>query len=198
MKRTLMLLVLVVVTAAVLAACSSGTTTPSRGNVTILLTDAPLDLAGVKAVNVTLKEMILYPVDEGGSSTDACGSTMTLEHVVAGAGLTLNLLDYRNGTTVVIATADVPPGTYARVRMEIESAELVRAGASPDSPDQVDPIFVPSGKVDIPVGFTVTAGTPTTVTLDFDAGMSVQVNTTNGQHPYILRPVITAVGTSQN
>jgi hypothetical protein len=192
-----MLLVLAV-TIATLAACSSGTTSPSRGNVTLLLTDAPLDLAGVTAVNVTLKEMILYPADQGGTSTDEGGSTMTLEHVVAGAGLTLNLLDYRNGQTVVIATADVPPGAYSRVRMEIESAELVRAGASPDSPDQVDPIFVPSGKVDIPVGFTVTAGTPTTVTLDFDAGMSVQVNATNGQNPYILRPVITPVGASGN
>ena len=32
------------------------------------------------------------------------------------------------------------------------------------------------------------------LTLDFDAEASVQVNATPGQHPYILRPVITPVG----
>jgi hypothetical protein len=201
MRKFLISLILVVAVVAV-AACSSSstnnTTTPSRGNVSVLLTDAPLDLAGVKAVNVTLTDMILYPLEVGGTSGDAGGTEMQLKNVVGGAGLTLNLLDYRNGQTVVIATADVPPGTYSKLRMEIAAAELVRAGATDQDPDLVDPIFVPSGKVDIPVTFTVTAGDATSVTLDFDAAMSVQVNTTQGQHPYILRPVITPAGTSQN
>ncbi len=68
---------------------------------------------------------------------------------------------------------------------------------SPDAPDVVEPIFVPSGKVDIPVPFTVTAGTETGVTLDFDAASSVRANSTNGRNEYILRPVITPVGSSQ-
>jgi hypothetical protein len=193
MKKFVMLIV-VVVTVAAMAACSSGTTSPNHGSVAVLLTDAPIDLTGVKAVNVTLKNMILYPPDQTG---DSGGDPMTMQNVAAGAGLTLNLLDYQNGQTLVIATADVPPGTYSRIRMEVESAELVRAGATAEDPDVVDPIFVPSGKVDIPVTFTVTASTETDVTLDFDAAMSVQVNSTPGQHPYILRPVITPVGTSQ-
>ncbi len=196
MRRFVMIFILVV-TAAAMAACSSdSTTTPSRGNVAVLLTDAPLDLTGVKAVNVTLKDVILYPVEAAGTSGDSAGTPLEMKNVVAGAGLTVNLLDYRNGNTVVIATADVPPGSYSKLRMEIDAAELVRAGATPSDPDLVDPIFVPSGKVDVPVSFTVTAGEPTAVTLDFDAAMSVQVNTTNGQHPYILRPVITPVGAS--
>jgi hypothetical protein len=197
MRKLLTLLFLIAIVAG-LAACSSSTTTASRGNVSVLLTDAPIDLSGVKAVNVTLTDMILYPPEADGMPDGSGGTPMEMQKIVAGAGLTLNLLDYRNGKTVVIATADVPPGSYSRLRMEIASAELVTAGATAEDPDQVDPIFVPSGKVDIPVAFTVTAGDTTTVTLDFDAAMSVQVNSTNGQHSYILRPVITPVGTSRN
>ncbi len=193
MRRSVMPL-LVMIAVATLAACSSGTTSPSHGSVAVLLTDAPIDLTGVKAVNVTLKDMILFPPQQTG---DSGGAPMTLQNVVSGAGLTVNLLDYQNGKTVVVAAADVPPGTYSRIRMEIESAELVRAGATAEDPDQIDPIYVPSGKVDVPVTFTVTASTETDVTLDFDAAMSVQVNSTPGQQAYILRPVITPVGTSQ-
>jgi hypothetical protein len=192
---TIFLLAIIVAT---MTACTSSTTTPSRGNVAVLLTDAPLDLTGVKAVNVTLKDMILYPPETSGTSSDTGGTSMELQNVVAGAGMKVNLLDYRNGKTVVVATADVPPGSYSRIRLEIDSAELVRAGATADAADQVDPIFVPSGKVDVPVAFTVTSGEPTAVTLDFDAAMSVQVNATNGQHPFILRPVITPVGASHS
>ena len=139
----------------------------------------------------------MYSSETGTDTGDSGGTVMTLQHVPGAAGLTLNLLDYQNGKTTVIGTSDVPPGSYSRIRLVIESAELVRAGATADDPDVIDPIFVPSGKVDIPVPITVTAGTETDVTLDFDAAMSVQVNATSGQQPYILRPVITPVGTSQ-
>ena len=72
---------------------------------------------------------------------------------------------------------------------------LVQGGdGDPLTPDVTVPIFNPSGKVDIPVPFVVSAGDETTLTLDFDAQLSVQVNQTNGQHPYILRPVINLVG----
>ncbi len=193
--RKVLTLLLVIATVAAMAACSSATTSPSSGNVAVLLTDAPIDLTGVKAVNVTLKDMILFPAESG--TGDMGGTPMKLQGVTAGAGLTVNLLDYQNGKTVVVATADAPAGSYSRIRLEIASAELVRSGATPDAADVVEPIFVPSGKVDIPVPFTVTAGTETGVTLDFNAAMSVQVNSTNGQNSYILRPVITPVGSSR-
>ncbi len=78
MKRSVMLL-LVMIAAATLAGCSSGTTSPSHGSVAVLLTDAPIDLTGVKAVNVTLKDMILYPPEQAG---DSGGTPMTLQNVV--------------------------------------------------------------------------------------------------------------------
>ena len=54
----------------------------------------------------------------------------------------------------------------------------------------MEPIFIPSEKVDVPVAFSLSNGEEMEVTLDFDAELSVQVNETAGQHPYILRPVI--------
>jgi len=57
---------------------------------------------------------------------------------------------------------------------------------------------VPSRKVDIPVGFTVTAGEGMGVVLDFDSALSVQViETPDGKKKFILRPVITPTGIIQ-
>jgi len=93
-----------------------------------------------------------------------------------------------------MAAGDIPAGEYAKIRLHVIEAELaIDDDGDPMSPDVIEPIFNPSGKVDIPVPFVISAGTDMSVTLDFDAELSVQVNTTNGQHPYILRPVINVI-----
>jgi hypothetical protein len=174
-----------------LAACSCGPTAPSTGTVRVLLTDAPIDMMGVKAVDVTVDGVWLF-----GAGTDSASATPLL---VSGdsvsGGLNLNLLDYQAGKVALAATGDVPVGGYSRVRMHVTSATLVRDDdGDPATPDQVDPIFVPSGKVDVPVYFLVSGGATTEITLDFNAQLSVQVDSTPGQQGYILRPVITPVG----
>jgi hypothetical protein len=90
---------------------------------------------------------------------------------------------------------DVPAVEYSKIRFVVSAAELVMDDdGDPMTPDVVEPIFNPSGKVDVPVAFLVSeGGDDMSITLDFDAELSVQVNTTNGQHPYILRPVINLV-----
>src|SRR5262249_59663762 len=114
------------------------------------------------------------------------------------SGLTLNLLDFQSGRTDLAASANVSAGSYHKVRMQITSASLVRDDDNnPATPDRVDPIDVPSAKVDVPVSFNVSAGATTDVPLDFNAQLSVQVNSTPGQHPYVLRPVINAVGATR-
>ena len=167
------------------AACSSGSATASLGSVNVYLTDAPLDLETVEAVNVTLTELVVVAGDDDEE-----------EHIVRmldgpdGSPI-WNLLDYRDGKEVLIGTVDLPAGEYRKVRLRVAAAELVRDDdGDPDTPSLVEPIFNPSGKVDVNVPFVLSATESLDIALDFDAALSIQVNTTNGQHPYILRPVV--------
>jgi hypothetical protein len=156
--------------------------------VQVFLTDAPLDLSTVSAVNVTVTELSLRTTaDENGNS-----EKLTL---MGGDPWTVNLLDYQDGNVVLMAAGDVPAGDYAKIRLVVSAAELVWDDDGDEmTPDVVESIFNPTGKVDIPVAFMVSAGDDMSVTLDFDAELSVQVNQTGGQHTYILRPVINLVG----
>ncbi len=183
---------LVLAIAGWLACSSDGTVTRSQGNVRVLLTDKPLDLSTASAVNVTLERMILFQRANGDEEQ---AHAMRMPGVVTGEGLTVNLLELRDGQTALIADGEVPPGEYLKLRMEIASAELVHDDdGDPDTPEVATAIFVPSGKVDVPVPFTVSAGEDVEIVLDFDAELSVQVNETPGGHPFILRPVVTPVG----
>jgi hypothetical protein len=89
-----------------------------------------------------------------------------------------------------MASEQVLEGLYEKIRMEIAAATLVSDDdMDPATPDITEDIFLASGKVDVVVPFTVSAGEETEVILDFDAALSVQVNET-GSPKYILRPVI--------
>jgi hypothetical protein len=180
----------------VLAGCGSDPTSPSAGTVSVFLTDAPIDLSTVSAVEVTLDRIVLFGYE--GMTTDEEGLEMDRPGVSAGDDLTLNLLDFQDGQTVLIAMLDVPPGEYQKLRMYVTEATLVME--DPDDPTleiRYD-IEVPSSKVDVPVSFSVSGGENTEVVLDFDAALSVQVNETQGNNQYLLRPVITPTGVSSS
>ena len=173
--------------------CSSDPMSPSSGSVTVLLTDAPIDLSQVSGVWVTLDELLLY-----GEDSDDDVLEMDLPPISTGAGLTLNLLDFQNGETFAIAELEAPAGDYHKLRMRVAEAWLTRDDDNDSgTPDLEEPIFVPSGKVDIPVPFSLGGGEKVEVTIDFDAQASVQVNATPGRHAYILRPVITPVSVTR-
>jgi len=185
---------LALVTVAVLVACDTGSSSSGgRSGVSVYITDTPLDLTGVHAVNVTLSEVFLYPAQAG--SSDEGGIELESGPISLPGDLTLNLLDFRNGQEAFVGSQTVPAGSYNRMRLQVVSAELVQDDDNdPATPDLVTPITVPSGKVDIPVPFTLTAGENLAITIDFDAQASVQVNTTNGTNSYLLRPVINLAG----
>lgn len=166
--------------------CSSSPLAPG-GSVRVFLTDAPLDLAGVTAVNVTLSQVLLFPAGEG-------EEPIVMDLAGQPGPVTIDLLDFQDGRATLIAQAEVPPGDYTKVRLAVASAELVRdEDGDPATPDTVSPIFVPSDKVDVPRPFTLSGGEGLDLTLDFDARLSVQVNETPGGPELILRPVITPV-----
>jgi hypothetical protein len=176
-----------------LAGCTSDSPTgSSSGTVSVFLTDAPLDLAGVSAVNVTVAEVMLYPAED--DSEDAPGIRLELLPAEGAETVRINLLDYRDGEVLLLASETVPEGDYRRIRMEVLEAGIVRDDdGDPDTPEIEEEVHVPSSKVDVPVTFTVSAGDAEEIVLDFDAEVSIQVNTTQGTYPYILRPVINVV-----
>lgn len=185
---------LVALTLMTVIACSSDVTNPSSGSLRVYLTDAPIDLTGVSAVNVTLTELVLFPAEDD-SEDDNGGIVMDLSPITVGSEAIVNLLDYQDGAVVLIASEDVPAGGYAKLRMRISEAKLVRDDDGDPTTDEIaEEIFIPSGKVDVPAPFTIEGGETVDLVLDFDAALSVQVNETQGQNQYILRPVINLVG----
>ena len=167
--------------------CSENTLSGDN-RVTILLTDAPLDFTGVSAVNVTIDGVSVKSTEDG---EEEDGQWLQL---LTDGPLTVNLLDYQNGATLTIANGELADGDYAKVRLHILAAELVRDDdGDPETLEIIEPIFAPSRKADINTPFSLTNGDEMQITLDFDAELSVQINTTNGQHPYILHPVIHVV-----
>jgi hypothetical protein len=191
MKRT-MIAALSVLFLVGLSACTESDVTGTRsGQLNVYLTDAPINLDDVTAVNVAVAAMIVFPAcDE--PSEDCQGRVLDLIPPEGSDGVVVNLLDYRDGVVILMASEDVPEGLYEKIRMEVSAASLVRDDdQDPDTPDIVEDIFLPSGKVDVVVPFAISAGGETEVVLDFDAALSVQVNET-GNPKYILRPVINA------
>jgi hypothetical protein len=182
---------------AVVAACKTDTPSGGTSTVGVYLTDAPLDLTGIHAVNVTLSGVELFPA--GAGSVDAGGIELQSGPISLPGDLTLNLLDFQSGNVTFLGSQTVPAGSYNRVRLEIVSAELVRDDdADPSTPDVTEAITVPSSKIDVPVPFAMTVDESLQITLDFNAQESVQVNTTNGQPSYLLRPVINVAGMKTN
>ena len=185
----LALVTLALVLALILSTMTSCANDSMSGTATIsvFLTDAPLDLTMVSAVNVTVTEVSLRTAEDENGDTER----LTL---VPDEPWIINLLDYQGGNTVLLAIGNVPAGEYGHIRLEVSAAELVMDDdGDPVTIDVVEPIFNPSGKVDIPGPFLLSDGMDMAVTLDFDAALSVQVNATGGQHAYILRPVINVV-----
>jgi uncharacterized protein DUF4382 len=175
----------------ILLGCSQGSFSArvdnGNGTVNIFLTDAPLDLAGVTRVNVTLTGVVLFPEDPSGTSTlnmtSGTGETMT-PVVIVSHPATFDLLTLTGGATALLGTDEVPAGAYSRIRLEVSDAALVYQDGSTAS------MRIESGKVDVPVQFKVVQDQTTGIVLDFDAAASVQVNSTaSGQ--FILRPVVT-------
>jgi uncharacterized protein DUF4382 len=170
--------------------CSSGSMSGQvnngHGTVSVFLTDAPIDLANVKSVMVTLTSVVLYPADDGEPDlvNDPAGDDAATPVVIVSHPETFDLLTLTDGAKTLLGTDEVPAGSYSRIRLQVSDANLVYLD------DTTAPLKIESGKVDVPIRFKVVRDETTNVVLDFDAAASVQVNET-GSDQLILRPVVT-------
>jgi Domain of unknown function (DUF4382) len=197
MRRLLFLLPFLTILSVLLftSACnqSSGGTHHSSGTGTlnVLLTDAPIDLSNVQSVNVTLTGVIVYPEDDDVEfevpevGKDMEQETQTHPITLLSHPATFDLLTLTGGVSTLLASGEVPAGEYSRIRLEISDAQIVYKDATSAT------LKIDSNKVDIPIQFKLAVNEDQSITLDFDAAASVQVNET-GSGSLILRPVVTA------
>ncbi len=150
-------------------ACSKDKT--STTPVKVRLTDAPGNFQEVN-INVTGVE---FNMEDG---------AVVNMNVVTGK---FNLLNYVNGTDLLIASTDVKSGKLSQVRLILGTDNSVKVGGI------VYPLTTPSADqsgLKINVHSTLTEGVLYELLLDFDASQSI-VLTGNGE--YKLKPVIRAV-----
>ncbi len=127
-------------------------TQEGRATMRILLTDASADY-----------DSVVIRFSEVSANLDSVWVT------VVGDTQTVNLLEWSNGKTLELGSADVPAGYYAQIRLKIDDAYVVINGIR-------HPMDVPSGAqtgLKLGPGFTVAEGSTYDVIIDFDANRSV-------------------------
>jgi hypothetical protein len=153
------------------------------GTVQVHLTDAPIDLATVESVIVTITDVTVYPRDDSSPMPDPTPDS-PIELMTHPS--TFDLLTLTGGATTLLASGEVPAGHYSRIRLAVSDAQLTYKDGTTVT------LKIDSGKVDVPIAFEVGVNEMQQLTLDFDAAASVQVNLT-GSGDSILRPVVTPV-----
>lgn len=172
MRYTTSFIIAVLASFLTFTGCSDSPTDSNSetGTLVVRLTDAPGDY---DAVNITFSEV----------SAHIDGEWI----VVRDETTTVNLLEWNNGNSLVLGTADVPAGAYTQIRLKIAAAEVVIDG-------QAVSMSVPSGAqtgLKLLSDFTVPSGSTFELMIDFDANRSV-VTTGTPQNPmgYILKPTV--------
>ena len=153
---------------------TSAPTTTSPGparpaTLEIRATDAPPP-EGVSKILVTVSN-----IEVNVELEDTAGGWLT----VVAEPKTFDLMEIM-GVEELLGTADLMPGEYNQVRLNVEKVVVTLLGTDIEG-------RVPSGKLRIVGQFTAVAGETTILTLDFDAGKLVVI-TGNGQ--VIVKPTI--------
>lgn len=173
--------VLMVSLAAGLCACDSGSPVAAPAapcGLNLFLSDTPPELPGATAINLRFGSITLHRT--GVESRNDHGIELSGGPIGTPGGLTLNLLDLRNGRLTFLGSQTLPAGSYNRVRLQVVGAEIVRGGSR-------IPVTVPSGTVDVPVLFDLKPGHTLALTIDFDSKSAVRAGPANA---YLMLPVI--------
>lgn len=177
--------------ALLVAGCSQSDSGTATGQLTIGITDAPVDRAQsitVQFTGITVKpadgepEVLPFPDDNGDGQPDP---------------RTLTLTDLNAGKRVVLLNnVTVAAGAYDWIRLHVQAEQDGVMDSTITLEDgSAHELFIPSGAqtgLKLVSGLTVPEGGTTDVTVDFDLRKSVH-ETGNGR--FILRPTLRLVAT---
>jgi len=100
-----------------------------------------------------------------------------------------DLLTLRNGLQAKLAVADLDPGKYTQIRMDVDTVEI-----KVDGKDGLTEAKLPSNKLKFVHPFEIVGGQTTEIVFDFDALKSIN-ETGNGK--YMCKPVIKLTTTKE-
>jgi hypothetical protein len=173
--RTISLLNAVVIFILFIAGCNKDTSGPEKATskLKIYLTDSP---AVYDSVNIQFSEISAH-IDSGWVT-------------VQGNPVTVNLLEWNNGKSIIIGEAPVPAGKYTQIRLKIDDADIVVDGHS-------HLLEVPSGaQTGLKLGpeFTINQGSTYELVIDFDVERSIVLTgPPNNPTGYKLKPHLRVV-----
>ncbi len=148
-----------------LAACGDSNEAVEFGRLNVLLTDAATDM--LDSATIYVSEVYLQGGDDSSSP----------RHTISDTAAVYNLLDFQNGVTTLLGSADIPVGDYAQLRLVIDSARAVlKPGLTFAGGGSSATLTVPSGgtsglKVNFSGPVRIEPGV-TTLVVDFDVERS--------------------------
>lgn len=142
----------------ILAVFASGIQLPTvkakTGTLTVLLTDAPTDL---EHLNITISSLSAHNVD------DSEENWVELNFVGDKKSVYFDLLALYN-VTMELSSQKIPVGNYTKLRMKIETANATKTDG-----EIIEPLKVPSGKIDIIIHFEIDSDETTYLLIDMEA-----------------------------
>ncbi len=168
--------------ALIVSACGSSGSSPEPdtsvvpvsdiGTVGVLFTDAPTD--EYSAIKLNVIEAILIGGDDS-------------QQVLFQGSEPIDLLDLTNFSEPVVF-GEVQAGTYTKLRLIIDSLELVPIGGG----DSIFPALPANGKIDLlqSDGFNVLPGRTLMIEIDMDANKSIKITGAGNSGKVNFRPVV--------
>jgi hypothetical protein len=158
---------------------TSTASTDSSGRVLLLMHDKPVD--DFKEVWLTVASVRM--IGSGANDDSPTSGQIVLDQAARMDFLALDSM------AQILAAANVEPGAYSKIRLEVSDPEFVRNDDSVFSGDDVK--LVANGHVDINMqgDMLIIGNEVTIISLDLDLDNSLQINQT-GNGRYILHPQI--------
>ena len=135
--------------------------------------DSPVEL---EKLLITITDLEVHQV---GQEEDEGEGWITL---IEDEEITFDLLEYRDGKTLNLASVVIAAATYNKIRMYVSEANAFY----PEAPENPVPLRVPPGKIDVITEFELEEGGTRIVTIDMEPNW-VAISKSNN-----LRPVLKA------